>query len=115
MERGHSNQTQDSKAFWRSSLRFSPFGWPAFAWRTKHTANCIDDQTPFTPRVLPPLKHRFRSDAIVDRRNEALFCFGVVSSQHKCKQVQGPQILYKNPAEVSARGIPRSGWRGMVG
>jgi hypothetical protein len=110
MERCHSNQAEDSKLFRRFNLRFS-----SFDWRSKHMANCVDDQAPFTPRVLPPFKYRFSSDAIVDRRTEALFCFGVVSNQQKCKQVQGPQILSKNPAEVSARGIPRTGWRRMVG
>src|ERR1700726_160669 len=104
MERRHSNQAEDSRVFRRFSLRFL-----SFTWRSKHTANCIDDQAPFTPGVLPPFKDRLSSDAVVDRRHEALFCFGVVSNQQKCKQVQGPQILYKNPAEVSARGIPRSG------
>src|ERR1700692_715086 len=107
MERGHSSQSQHSKALWRSSLPFSSFVWLAFPWRVKHTANCIDDQAPFTPRVLPPFKYRFSSDAIVDRRNEALFCFGGVSNQQNCKQVQGPQILCKNCAEVSARCIRR--------
>jgi hypothetical protein len=102
MERRHSNQAEDSKVFRRFSLRFL-----SFAWRSKHTANCIDDQAPLTPGVLPPFKDRFSSDAIVDRRNEALFCFGVVSNQQKCKQVQAPQILCKNSAEVSASCIRR--------
>src|ERR1700720_105355 len=98
MERRHSNQAEDSKVFRRFSLRFL-----SFTWRSKPTANCIDDQAPFTPGVLPPFKDRLSADAIVDRRNEALFCFGVVSNQHKCKQVQGNKILCKNCAEVSAR------------